>query len=116
MDWIICFVQDHISSTNKMAMTVESELLVWSLGVYLGNVFNTFFKTLCKDVVLPLLGGLVPTNDAGKKTMVIGTVTVDVGDMLVETVSAILSLTLVLFALSVVRSYAAPAMMGGGKK
>ena len=99
-----------------MAMNVESELLVWAFGVYLGNVLNTFFKTLCKDVVLPILGGLVPKNDAGKQTIVIGGVTVDIGDMLVETVSAAISIGLVLLALSTVKSYSLVPMNGGGKK
>jgi hypothetical protein len=99
-----------------MALTVESELLVWSFGVYLGNVLNTFFKTFCKDILLPLLGGLVPTNEAGKKTVVIAGITVDIGDMLVETISAAISIGLVLFALSFVKSYAAPNLVGGGKK
>lgn len=100
-----------------MAMNVESELLVWAFGVYLGNVLNTFFKTLCKDVVLPLLGGVVPKNEAGKQTVVIGGVTVEIGDMLVETVSAAISIALVLLALSVVKSYSlVPGMTGGGKK
>lgn len=99
-----------------MAMTVESELLVWALGVYLGNVLNTFFKTLCKDILLPLLGGLVPKNEAGKQTLVLGGITVEVGDMLVETVSAALSVALVLVSLSIVRSYSIVPMVGGGKK
>jgi hypothetical protein len=99
-----------------MALTVESELLVWAFGVYLGNVLNTFFKTLCKDVVLPIFGGLVPKNDAGKQTIVVGGVTIEVGDMLVETVSASISILLVLLALSFVKSYAAPGLVGGGKK
>lgn len=99
-----------------MALTVESELLVWALGVYLGNVLNTFFKTFCKDILLPLLGGLVPKNEAGKQTIVLGGITVEIGDMLVETVSAALSVGLVLVSLSVVRSYTAPGFVGGGKK
>jgi hypothetical protein len=99
-----------------MAMTVESELVVWAFGVYLGNVLNTFFKTLCKDVLLPILGGLVPKNEAGKQTLVIGDVTVDVGDMLVETISATISIALVLGALSVVKSYSLVPMVGGGGK
>lgn len=99
-----------------MAMTVESELVVWAFGVYLGNVLNTFFKTLCKDILLPLLGGLVPKNDAGKQTVVIGGITVEVGDMLVETVSAAVSIALVLLAVSIVKSYSLVPMMGGGKK
>lgn len=98
-------------------MNVESELLVWAFGVYLGNVLNTFFKTLCKDILLPLLGGLVPKNEAGRQTVVIGGITVEVGDMLVETVSAAISIALVLLALSVVKSYSlVPGMVGGGKK
>lgn len=97
-------------------MTVESELVVWAFGVYLGNVLNTFFKTLCKDILLPLLGGLVPKNDAGKQTVVIGGITVEVGDMLVETVSAAVSIALVLLAVSIVKSYSLVPMMGGGKK
>lgn len=99
-----------------MAMTVDSELLVWAFGVYLGNVLNTFFKTLCKDILLPLLGGLVPKNEAGKQTIVIGGITVEIGDMLVETVSAALSIALVLVALSIVKSYSLVPMTGGGKK
>lgn len=97
-------------------MTVESELAVWALGVYLGNVLNTFFKTLCKDILLPLLGGLVPKNDAGKQTIVIGGITVEVGDMLVETASATVSIALVLIAVSIVKSYSLVPMVGGGKK
>jgi hypothetical protein len=99
-----------------MALNVESELLVWAFGVYLGNVFNTFFKTFCKDILIPLLGGLVPKNEAGKQTIVLGGITVEIGDMLVETVSAALSIGLVLVALSIVRSYSIVPMIGGGKK
>jgi large-conductance mechanosensitive channel len=94
-------------------VAIETELMTWALGVYLGNVFSTFFKTFVKDMVTPLLKDILPLNDAGKSTIVIAGITLDVGDMIVESLNALVSVGVVLLAISVLRSYTAIPMTGG---
>lgn len=94
-------------------VAIETELMVWALGVYLGNVFSTFFKTFISDLVMPLLRDILPVNEAGKRTIVIAGITIDIGDMVVETLNALVSVGVILLALSFLRSYTTIPMTGG---
>lgn len=94
-------------------VAIETELMTWALGVYLGNVFSTFFKTFIKDLVMPLLRDILPMNEAGKRTIVIAGITIDIGDMVVEALNALVSVGVILLALSFLRSYTTIPMTGG---
>lgn len=94
-------------------VAIETELMVWGLGVYVGNVFSTFFKTFIKDLVMPLLRDILPVNEAGKRTIVIAGITIDIGDMVVEALNALVSVGVILLALSFLRSYTTIPMTGG---
>jgi large-conductance mechanosensitive channel len=94
-------------------VAIETELMTWALGVYLGNVFSTFFKTFVKDMVKPLLKDILPLNDAGKSTIVIAGITLNVGDMIIETLNALVSVGVVLLSISFLRSYTTIPMTGG---
>ena len=66
---------------------------------------------------MPLLSAVFPVNEAGKVTIVIGTTTLDVGAVLVESINAVIALFLVFGVTSFLRSYAAPILsMSGGKR
>jgi large-conductance mechanosensitive channel len=103
---------------KRMTLSVERDLIVLTAAVYLGAVFSTFFKALTTDLIMPLLSAIFPVNEAGKITIVLGTTTLDIGAVLVESINAIIALFLVFGVVSFLRSYAAPILGGmtGGKR
>ena len=100
-----------------MALSVERDLIILTVAVYLGAVFSTFFRALTQDLIMPLLSAVFPVNEAGKVTIVIGTTTLDVGAVLVESINALIALFLVFGVVSFLRTYATPMLgMTGGKR
>lgn len=100
-----------------MALSVERDLLILAAAVYLGAVFSQLFRAFSSDIILPLLGGILPV-DASKRIVVpIGNISVDIGDFVVELINAVFAFFVVILLLSFFRSYVVPAVpLLGGRK
>lgn len=100
-----------------MALSVERDLLILAAAVYLGAVFAQLFRSFSADIVLPLLGGILPVDAAKRVVVPIGKIQVDIGEFVVELINAIFAFFVVILLLSFFKSYVVPTMpLLGGRK
>ena len=101
-----------------MALTIERDLIILTVAVYLGGVFTGFFRALTNDLIVPFISIFLPYNDVGKLPVVFGGRTFDIGTILIETINAAIAIVLVMFIVSVLRAYGMPLLspITGGKR
>lgn len=100
-----------------MALTVERDLLILAAAVYLGAVFSQLFRSFSSDILLPLLGGILPVDAAKRIVVPIGSISVDIGDFVVELLNAIIAMFVVILLLSFFRTYVVSSLPTfGGRK
>jgi large-conductance mechanosensitive channel len=82
------------------------DIIILTAAFYLGGVVGKFFEALSADIITPILA---PAASAGKGvsafTVTVGGVTLKVGDLLTAFVNLVLSFSLVVFTIGLLRTY-----------
>jgi len=82
------------------------DIIILTAAFYLGSVVSTFFKALSDGIITPILA---PAASAGKGVtefkVVIGGVTLNVGEVVASLVNLIISFVVVVFTVGLLRTY-----------
>jgi len=85
----------------------------FAVGMLVGTMLSKFFTALTRDIVLPLLSPFASVEGGVSKLVVpIGSVKLNVGDLIVQTINLLISLTVLGFTLPYISSYI-PMTRGG---
>lgn len=87
-------------------MLDTKDIIILTAGVYLGSVVAKFFTALSDGIITPLLA---PAAAAGKGVtefqVVVGGVTLKVGEVLTALVQLLISFVMVVFTIGFLRTY-----------
>lgn len=87
-------------------MLDNRDIIILTAAVYLGSVVSKFFTALSDGIITPILA---PAAAAGKGVseyqIVVGGVTLKVGEVLTALVQLVISFVLVVFTIGVLRTY-----------
>lgn len=84
----------------------DNQVLTFAVAIFVGMTLVNFFNAVMRDLVLPLLSP-VASAEAGVSKLVIqiGTVKLNVGDVIVQFLNAVIALTVVSFLLPYLKDY-----------
>lgn len=87
-------------------MGVENQVLIFALAIYVGSLLTKFFDALTRDIVLPLVSPMAPAENGVSKWIVqFGTIKLNIGDFIVQTINVLLSFAIVYVTLPYIKEY-----------
>lgn len=88
-------------------MGTNTELLTLAVAVYLGTAMKEFFQSITRDIITPVISGLIPASvrSLDKTVVTIGGIKLSVGDVISSTLNLMLAYLVVSFTLSTVITY-----------
>jgi large-conductance mechanosensitive channel len=85
---------------------VDNQVLTFSVAIYVGFTLMQFFNAVVRDLALPLLSPLASAEaGVGKLVVNIGTVKLNIGDVLVQTVNLLIVFAVVSYLLPYLKEY-----------
>ena len=86
----------------------NTELITLAVAVYLGTAMKEFFQAITRDIITPVLAGLIPTSvrSLDKTVITIGGIKLSIGDVISSTLNLMLAYLVVSFTLSTIVTYA----------
>ena len=85
---------------------LEHQVLMYALGIHAGMVLIKFFNALTRDLVLPMLSPLASSEgDVAKLVIQVGSVKLNVGDVIVQTMNMLIAFGVVYFTLPYIKEY-----------
>ena len=85
---------------------VEHQVLVVALGIHVGMVLIKFFDAITRDLVLPMLSPLASSEEGVAKLIIqIGSIKLNVGDVIVQTMNMLIAFGVVYFTLPYIKEY-----------
>jgi large-conductance mechanosensitive channel len=93
----------------------EMTVMSFAVAIFLGSAVSQFFTAISRDLVAPIVGGLLPGAQAGleKWTVQVGPVKLALGDALSATVNLAIAITVVWLTLPYIRAY---SPISGGRR
>lgn len=87
-------------------MGVENQVLIFALAIYVGSLLTKFFDALTRDIVLPVISPMAPSENGVSKWIVqFGTIKLNIGDFIVQTINVLLSFAIVYVTLPYIKEY-----------
>jgi large-conductance mechanosensitive channel len=87
-------------------MAVENQIVVFAVAIYAGTLLSHFFTAVMRDLVLPLLSPVASTEGGIAKLHVqLGSIKLNVGDVIVHTLNLVIALTVVSMVLPYIKDY-----------
>jgi large-conductance mechanosensitive channel len=89
-------------------MDSSTSILTIAVGLYVGMTLAQFFTAITRDLVTPVLAGVLPgvQSSLDKVVVQIGTVKINVGDAIAATMNLAIAWLVVSMTLPYVRTYA----------
>jgi large-conductance mechanosensitive channel len=89
-------------------MDSSTSILTIAVGLYVGMTLAQFFTAITRDLVTPVLAGVLPgvQSSLDKVVVQIGTVKINVGDAIAATMNLAIAWLVVSVTLPYVRTYA----------
>jgi hypothetical protein len=85
---------------------VENQVLVFALAIHAGFILSNFFNALTRDLILPLVSPLASSEGGISKLVVqIGSIKLNIGDVIVQTMNLFIAFGVVYFTLPYVKEY-----------
>ena len=85
---------------------VDNQVLTFAVAIYVGTTLMQFFNAVVRDLVLPLLSPLASAEGGIAKLVVnLGTIKLNVGDVIVQTVNLLIVFTVVSYVLPYLKEY-----------
>lgn len=96
-------------------MSADSTILTFAVAIYVGAALSTFFGTVTRDLVTPLLAGLFPgvQTSISSFTVTLGGVKFNVGEAVAAAINLGIALVVVQFTLPYIKQY---APLSGGRR
>jgi len=98
------------SYVEKVSISIckMTDLLTFSLAIYIGFALSDFFKAITRDLITPLFAHLFPGAQKSISTFTVhaGPFTLPIGDALAATIHLVITLFVVSLALPYIRAYA----------
>ena len=84
-----------------------SQLMTFAVAFYVGHALSTFFGALMKDLVTPLIAGVVPGAEKSldKVIVTVGGVKLNIGDAVGSFLNLMIALLVVSYTLPYIRGY-----------
>jgi len=92
----------------------DSQLMTFAVAFYVGHALSTFFGSVMKDLVTPLIAGVFPGAEKSldKVIVTVGGVKLNVGDAAGAFLNLMVALLVVSYTLPIIRGY---SPLRGGK-
>jgi large-conductance mechanosensitive channel len=75
---------------------MSNQVAVFAVAILVGTMLSQFFNALTRDILLPLMSPFAKVEDGVAQLVVpVGSVKLNVGDLIVQTLNLLLSLTVV---------------------
>jgi large-conductance mechanosensitive channel len=75
---------------------MSNQVAVFAVAILVGTMLSQFFTALTRDILLPLMSPFAKVEDGVAQLVVpVGSVKLNVGDLIVQTLNLLLSLTVV---------------------
>jgi large-conductance mechanosensitive channel len=85
---------------------MANQVAVFAMAILVGTMLSQFFTALTRDIVLPLMSPLASTEAGISKLVIpIGSIKLNVGDLIVQTLNLLISLTVLSLAMPYLTSY-----------
>jgi large-conductance mechanosensitive channel len=85
---------------------VEHQVLVIALAIHAGMILTKFFDALTRDLVLPMLSPVASSEEGFAKYIIqIGSVKLNIGDVIVQTMNMLIAFGVVYFTLPYIKEY-----------
>jgi large-conductance mechanosensitive channel len=92
------------------------DIIILTAAFYLGSVVSKFFGSLTDGIIMPLLSpGASAEKGVTGFTVKVGSANLKIGQMLVDLVNLIISFTVVVFVVGLLRTYIL-SRVGAGKR
>jgi large-conductance mechanosensitive channel len=98
---------------NKMSS--QSTILTFAVAIFVGGALKDFFNTLTRDLVAPVIAGLLPgaQQSLEKITIQLGPIKFNIGEVISATLTLAIALLVVSYTLPYLREYS--PVRGGSK-
>jgi large-conductance mechanosensitive channel len=96
-------------------MSADSTLMTFAVAIYIGAALASFFAAVTRDLITPIIAGLVPGAEKtlDKMTITIGNVRLSIGDVLAAALNLGIAFLVVQMTLPYIRQY---APLSGGRR
>ena len=84
---------------------ISGKILTSAISVYLGLFICEFFRSVTRDIILPLISPVVSTDGIAKYIVQIGGVKLNVGDVAVQVINLLIAVGIVYFMLPHLKEY-----------
>jgi len=85
---------------------VENQVLIFALAIHAGSILTKFFDALTRDLVMPLISPISPAENGVSKWVVqVGTIKLNIGDVIVQTVNLFVAFGIVYVTLPYIKEY-----------
>jgi len=87
-------------------MAVENQVVIFAVAIHAGMILTKFFDAITRDLVLPLLSPLASAEGGVSKLVIqFGTIKLNVGDVIVQTLNMLIAFAVIYFTLPYVKEY-----------
>jgi large-conductance mechanosensitive channel len=85
---------------------MSNQVAVFAVAILVGTMLSQFFNALTRDILLPLMSPFAKVESGVAQLVVpVGSVKLNVGDLIVQTLNLLLSLTVVGLAMPYLTTY-----------
>lgn len=85
---------------------MANQVAVFAMAILVGTMLSQFFTALTRDIVLPLMSPLASTEAGISKLVIpIGSLKLNVGDLIVQTLNLLISLAVLSLAMPYLTAY-----------
>jgi large-conductance mechanosensitive channel len=85
---------------------VDNQVMTFAVAIYVGTTLAKFFNAVVRDLVLPLLSPVASAEgEVGKLVIQLGTIKINVGDMIVQFINLLIVFAVVSFVLPYLKEY-----------
>jgi hypothetical protein len=96
-------------------MSADSTLMTFAVAIYIGAALASFFGAVTRDLITPIIAGLVPGAEKSldKMTISIGSIRLSIGEALAAALNLGIAFLVVQWTLPYIRQY---APLSGGRR
>jgi large-conductance mechanosensitive channel len=96
-------------------MSADSTILTFAVAIYIGAALATFFGAVTRDLVTPIIAGLLPgaEKSLNKLSVTVGGVRLNIGDAIAAALNLGIAFLVVQWTLPYIRQY---SPLSGGKR
>jgi large-conductance mechanosensitive channel len=92
---------------------MANQILIFAMAILVGTMLSKFFDAFTRDIVLPLMSPLASAeNGVSKLIVTIGTIKLNVGDLIVQTFNLIIALAVLSMLMPYITTYVPVAGRG----